>query len=105
VQRSPTSCRPSQLRPFASHISAQAARRTRIAAPELETLVDKIRTAESSVTILIGERGSGKSALLAALDERLRNHTIAVLSIKSDRIAPTVMTAAALAEILACRKT
>lgn len=65
--------------------------------PELEALVEKIRSAESSVTILIGERGSGKSALLAALEERLRNSTIAVLSIKSDRIAPTVTTSAALA--------
>jgi hypothetical protein len=65
--------------------------------PELDALVEKIRTAPSSVTILIGERGSGKSALLSALDERLRNHTIAVLSIKSDRIAPTVTTAATLA--------
>lgn len=65
--------------------------------PELDALADKITTTEGSATILIGERGSGKSALLAALDVRLRKDGITVLSIKSDRLASSVTTAAALA--------
>ena len=65
--------------------------------PELEALVDKIKSAESSTTILIGDRGSGKSALLASLEQCLRDRTIAVLSIKSDRIGQNVTTAATLA--------
>jgi hypothetical protein len=58
--------------------------------PELETLLNTIKTNESSATIVLGERGSGKSALLGKLDEHLRTAGVAVLSIKADMLDPAV---------------
>lgn len=68
--------------------------------PELDLLLGRIAANESSSTIVIGDRGSGKSAFLANLDRRLRAEGVAVLSIKSDMLAPSVTTAAELARML-----
>jgi len=58
--------------------------------PELETLRQTIDGNESSATIVLGERGSGKSALLGKLDNDLRSAGGAVLSIKADMLDPSV---------------
>lgn len=57
---------------------------------ELETLINTITTNESSATVILGERGSGKSALLGKLDDELRSAGVAVLSIKADMLDPSV---------------
>jgi hypothetical protein len=64
--------------------------------PELKTLLDRINGQESSTTVVLGERGSGKSALFAALDSELRTSGLAVLSIKADMLGPAVHDEAAL---------
>lgn len=58
--------------------------------PELQTLLEKIESTESSATVVLGERGSGKSALFAALDLKLRSNGNAVLSIKADMLGTEV---------------
>jgi hypothetical protein len=59
--------------------------------PELETLINTVKSSDSSATVVLGERGSGKSALLGKLDGELRSAGIAVLSIKADMLDPSVM--------------
>ena len=58
--------------------------------PELGTLLDRINSSETSATVILGERGSGKSALLATLESQLRAAGIAVLSIKADMLGSTI---------------
>jgi hypothetical protein len=58
--------------------------------PELQTLLERIQNSESSATVVLGERGSGKSALFAALEAELRAKDIAVLSIKADMLGTDV---------------
>jgi len=58
--------------------------------PELKTITDRVMSQETSTTVILGERGSGKSALLAALESELKSSGIAVLSIKADMLGPTV---------------
>jgi hypothetical protein len=68
--------------------------------PELEALVNTINSNESSATVVLGERGSGKSALLGKLDEQLRAAGSAVLSIKADMLDPSVTDVAELDRVL-----
>jgi hypothetical protein len=68
--------------------------------PELNTLLERIRGHEASATVVLGERGSGKSALFAALDSELRASGFAVLSIKADMLGPAVHDEAALGRVL-----
>jgi nucleoside phosphorylase/adenylate kinase family enzyme len=55
-----------------------------IARPELDQLLAIPKDNNSSVTVLIGEPGSGKSALLATLGNRLAEKRYPVLAIKAD---------------------
>jgi hypothetical protein len=64
--------------------------------PELKTLLDRINSTETSATVILGERGSGKSALVATLEAELRSAGVAVLSIKADMLSATVRDEAAL---------
>ena len=47
-----------------------------------------------STLVLLGEPGSGKSASLARLGQRAREHGASVLAIKADAIDPAVKTLA-----------
>lgn len=63
---------------------------TEIARPELDTLLAKIAGSEGTTTALLGEPGSGKSALLATLARHLDEHGLPFLAIKADLIDPSV---------------
>jgi len=60
--------------------------------PELHGLVDRIQKTESSTTLVLGAPGSGKSALLATLGQRLVAERITILAIKADMLGPGVNT-------------
>lgn len=60
--------------------------------PELERLKNQIVNERSGSTLLIGEAGSGKSALLAKLTEELETDDFIVFGIKADTLPPTVAT-------------
>ena len=69
--------------------------------PELGELVGKIEESETSTTALLGDAGSGKSALLATLAARYVDQGWPVLAIKGDLLDVNVATEAALQEQLA----
>ncbi|MBE9139464.1 AAA family ATPase [Nodosilinea sp. LEGE 07088] len=58
--------------------------------PEFNELLNRIQTAESSTTILLGPPGSGKSALMAALGNYLISQDHAVLAIKADQLSGSI---------------
>jgi len=58
--------------------------------PELDTLLQRIEADPQSVTLLLGEPGCGKSALLARLGQQLEAAGIPALGIKLDFLADTV---------------
>ncbi|MBZ0170352.1 MAG: ATP-binding protein [Kofleriaceae bacterium] len=58
--------------------------------PELRQLVDRFQEAESSTTLILGAPGSGKSALLATLGQKLVAEGIIVLAIKADMVGREV---------------
>lgn len=58
--------------------------------PEFNELLNRIRTTESSTTILLGLPGSGKSALMAALGNYLISQNHAVLAIKADQLSGSI---------------
>jgi len=60
--------------------------------PEFAQLERRIADTPSGTTLLIGEAGSGKSALLSALAEKLAGERRAVLAIKADRLPADVAT-------------
>lgn len=60
--------------------------------PELNVLRARISKEPSGVTLLIGEAGSGKSALLSTLTEQLEREGVSVLAIKADRLPASVRT-------------
>ncbi|MCB5423780.1 ATP-binding protein [Altererythrobacter sp. CC-YST694] len=60
--------------------------------PELERLKTHILAEASAATLLIGEAGSGKSALLAKLTEELENRGSTVFGIKADTLPADVAT-------------
>lgn len=57
---------------------------------ELEILLHRIDSEESSTTVLLGPPGSGKSALLSILGQKLQEKGLPVLAIKADKLASTV---------------
>jgi len=67
---------------------------------ELEALVDRITSEKSSVSILLGERGTGKSALLARLGQLLTESDKGVLAVKADYLPRTIDSEAKLSEWL-----
>ncbi len=56
--------------------------------PELEQITAEIGSSTSSVHLLLGEPGSGKSSLLARLAQEKQTSGWAVLAIKADRLPP-----------------
>lgn len=70
---------------------------------ELELLINRIRTEPRGRTLLVGEAGSGKSALLSELTARLHADGMTVFAVKADMIPPDVATADALSRALGLR--
>ena len=64
--------------------------------PELDRLLQRIRTAPRGRTLVIGEGGSGKSALLSQLTEILQGEGMTVIGLKADLIPPETETVEAL---------
>jgi hypothetical protein len=60
--------------------------------PELPALLDKVRTAESSTTLILGGPGSGKSALLAGLGHECLKEGFSVLAVKADMLGKGIRT-------------
>jgi hypothetical protein len=64
----------------------------RIPQPELERLLERLEDPDAHVTALLGEGGSGKSALMATLGKELEQRQIRVLGIRLDRLPKAVDT-------------
>ncbi len=73
--------------------------------PELQTILERIRTANSSTILILGEPGSGKSALLAALGHVCLSNRFSVLAIKADRLGSGIDSAESLRKELRFRLT
>lgn len=58
--------------------------------PELGELLALVKPGDGSVTVLLGEPGSGKSALLSAFTAQLESDNVPVLAIKADLLSTTV---------------
>lgn len=71
--------------------------------PELDLLISRIRTEPRGRTLLVGEAGAGKSALLSELTARLQADRMTVFAVKADMIPPDVATADALSRALGLR--
>ncbi|MEG4417304.1 AAA family ATPase [Microcoleus sp. LAD1_D5] len=63
-----------------------------ITRPELEQLIDRIETETFSSTIVLGEPGCGKSALMATLGHSAVEAKYVLLAIKADYLSNTVNT-------------
>ncbi|KAA0069048.1 hypothetical protein [Rhodanobacter sp. T12-5] len=68
--------------------------------PELEQLVQRIDGASSSLTLVLGEPGSGKSALLARVAKMKHAEGWSVLAIKADRLPEDILNSEGLARYL-----
>lgn len=68
--------------------------------PELEQLRQRITESSDSVTLVLGEPGCGKSALLARLGQIVQAEGIPVLGIKADFLPEEVLTPQALMQYL-----
>lgn len=71
-----------------------------LARPELEQLRQRIAESSGSVTLVLGEPGCGKSALLARLGLTVQEEGIPVLGIKADFLPEEVLTPQALMQYL-----
>jgi len=71
--------------------------------PEFNELLSRIRAEPSGETLLVGEAGSGKSALLSALVARLEADGVPVLGVKADRLPADVRTMADVSRSLGMR--
>lgn len=58
--------------------------------PELQFLIDRIESKESSTTLVLGVPGSGKSALLAVLAQHYIKDGKIVLAIKADKLPSAI---------------
>lgn len=68
--------------------------------PELQTLLQCIASEADSLTLLLGEPGCGKSALLARLGKQLQTASIPVLGIKLDFLPESIQNQHGLKECL-----
>lgn len=68
--------------------------------PELATLCEGLQTDESSTTLLLGEPGCGKSALLARLGTKMQDAGWPVLGIKADLLPEDTLSPQALSAYL-----
>ncbi|MCB1960595.1 MAG: DUF4062 domain-containing protein [Rhodocyclaceae bacterium] len=73
--------------------------------PELTTLLEGLQTEKSSTTLLLGDPGCGKSALLARLGAQMQEDGWPVLGIKADLLPENTLSSSALAEYLELPKT
>ncbi len=71
-----------------------------LARPELDLLARRIRTEPRGRTLLVGEAGAGKSALLSELTERLQRDGMTVFAIKADMLPADAVTTADLSRAL-----
>ena len=71
--------------------------------PELEQLVQRVRDHPFGSTLVIGEAGSGKSALFAELVSNLQNQGMVVFAIKADLLPTSVWTLADVSAALGLR--
>ncbi|MDD4913091.1 MAG: DUF4062 domain-containing protein [Sideroxydans sp.] len=71
-----------------------------LARPELEQLCQRITESSCSVTLVLGEPGCGKSALLARLGLAMQKEGIPVLGIKADFLPEDVLTPQSLMQYL-----
>ncbi|UOR15826.1 AAA family ATPase [Qipengyuania aquimaris] len=63
---------------------------THIVNPAREKLLERIRSDPNGITLLVGEAGTGKSALLATLFDQLETQGILLFGIKADQIPASV---------------
>jgi len=68
--------------------------------PELDILLRRIGSEPRARTLVVGEAGAGKSALLSELAERLQSEGLSVFAIKADMLPPDVKTMADLSKAL-----
>lgn len=68
--------------------------------PELATLQERVQTETNSITLLLGEPGCGKSALLARLGNSMQAAGWPVLGIKADLLPQDTLSPRALADYL-----
>jgi hypothetical protein len=71
-----------------------------IARSELDLLANRIRTEPRGRTLLVGEAGSGKSALLSELTERLQHQGMTVFGLKADMLPADVISTSDISQAL-----
>lgn len=67
---------------------------------EFDELRDEVKLSEHSLTLVLGEPGCGKSALLARLGQKMQSEGMAVLGIKADRLPEGILSQEALTQYL-----
>ena len=70
--------------------------------PELDQLYKLISSNHPAVTVVVGEPGGGKSAMLARLGARLLEEGVLLLAIKADQLPRTMATVSDLEEWIGC---
>lgn len=68
--------------------------------PEFSKLLQRIEESEHSTTLVLGSPGSGKSSLLSALVQHLKEQGVSLLAVKSDTLGTNVSTAEDLQKVL-----
>lgn len=57
---------------------------------ELDLLEERVTSAEGTANLILGKPGTGKSAILASLGQRLINKGVPVLAVKADMLARSI---------------
>lgn len=70
--------------------------------PELNELYGRATQGESTLTVLLGRPGVGKSAILARLGMRLREEGVTLLAIKADQVPPSCSSLDGIDEWIGC---
>ena len=70
--------------------------------PELDQLYDLTTRDESAVTVLLGQPGEGKSAILSRLGVKLSSEDVVLLAIKADQLRRNTATPGDLDEWIGC---
>jgi hypothetical protein len=72
----------------------------RLETPALDRLIARVKTEPAGRTLLVGEAGTGKSALLSRLAAALEDQGLTVFAIKADQLPATLCSLADLARAL-----